>query len=281
MAKSLQDKVVLVTGVSSGLGKDLANSLLEKGAKVVGTFRKQAQADAFIKSNPQRALGVVMDITDAEMVKAGVQKVVAHFGRIDILANNVGVGALGAVEETSEEEARNIFDINFFGGLSVIQNVLPIMRQQSAGHLVLFSALGGFHGVPGFALYASAKAATIVLGESLSAELASFGIDVTILTIGVFDTGMSTRVLFAEREIEAYKNSPAGQFKNLIKNIPGKEPNDPTKASKAIINLLESDHPPLHTALGSDALAGMRKKLVNIELELSKWEENAASTVKD
>jgi len=277
----LKDKVVLVTGASSGIGKDLVEVLLKSGAMVAATFRKQEQVKAFEKTNSGQALGVLMDITDTQMVEAGVQKVIEYFGKIDILANNAGVGALGAVEETTDEEARRIFDINFFGGLSVIRSILPTMRLQESGHIVLFSALGGFHGVPGFGLYAAAKSATIVLGESLASELEAFNINVTVLTIGVFDTGMSTRVLFAKNEIEAYKNTPVGGFKEFIKNVPGKEPNDPKKAAQAILNILRSDHPPLNTALGPDAIDGMRKKIEHLDSELKEWESNAISTLKD
>jgi len=278
--RKLEDKVVLITGVSSGLGQALAEELLKIGAKVAGTFRHEDQAEAFGKANP-KALGIVMDITDATMVKQGVEKVVKHFGRIDILANNAGVGAIGAVEETSDEETRKIFEVNFFGGLSVIRAVLPTMRAQGSGHIVLFSAIGGFHGVPGFGLYASAKSATIVLGESLATELKPLGIDVTVLTIGVFDTGMATRVMVANTEIADYRNSPAAQFKDMIRNLPGNEPNDPIKAADAIVKLLESENPPINAALGADALSGMRKKMAGLEAELSIWEKNAMSTTKD
>ena len=277
---TVKDKVVLITGVSSGLGKELAATLLKKGAKVAGTFRHQSQAEAFEKANPD-ALGIVMDITEPKMVTDGVAKVESRFGRIDILANNAGVGAVGAVEETSDDETRKIFEVNFFGGLSVIRAVLPAMRKQGSGHIVLFSAIGGFHGVPGFGLYASAKSATIVLGESLAAELKPLGIDVTVLTIGVFDTGMATRVLIAGNEIDAYARTPAAQFKQMIQNLAGNEPNDPVKASHAIMNLLESENPPVNTALGADALGGMRNKMKGLEAELSSWEDNATSTAKD
>ena len=277
---TIKDKVALITGGSSGLGKNLVDELLKKGAKVAATFRQASQAAAFEKANPE-ALGILMDITDPGMVKNGVEKVLGHFGRIDILANNAGVGAIGAVEETSDEETRKIFEVNFFGGLCVIRNVLPNMRKQGSGHIVLFSAIGGFHGVPGFGLYASAKSATIVLGESLASELKPFGIDVTVLTIGVFDTGMATRVMVARKEIDSYVNTPAAQFKEMIQNLAGHEPNDPLKAARAIIKLMESENPPVNTALGADALAGMRKKLKDLEAELSTWEENAISTTKD
>lgn len=280
MNNSVRDKVVFITGVSSGLGKDLASLLLEQGAKVAATFRKPNQAKSFEEKNKGKALGIVMDITDKVMVESGVKKALDYFGRIDILANNAGVGALGSVEETTDEEARHIFDVNFFGGLSVIRSVLPIMRKQQSGHIVLFSALGGFHGVPGFGIYAAAKSATIVLGESLVGELEAFNINVTVLTIGVFDTGMATRVLYSKNEIDAYKSTPVGGFKEFIKNIPGNEPNDPKKAAKAILKILTSENPPLNTALGSDALNGMRKKLSHLEAELSQWESNALSTQK-
>ncbi|NQZ45063.1 MAG: SDR family NAD(P)-dependent oxidoreductase [Flavobacteriaceae bacterium] len=278
--KTVRNKTVLITGASSGLGKNLAQELLKKGAKVAATFRKQDQIIDFEKENPE-ALGVLMDITDTQMIEKGVAKVIERFGTIDILANNAGVGAIGAVEETSEEETQKIFEINFFGGLRLIRSVIPLMRNQHSGHIVLFSAIGGFHGVPGFGLYASAKGATQILGESLSIELKGFGVDVTILTIGLFDTGMATRVLWSKNQIQSYENTPTADFKQMIRQLPGKEPNDPNKAAHAIIAILESENPPLHTALGADALSGMRKKMHDLEIELKVWEVNASSTSKN
>lgn len=282
MARTVENKVVLVTGASSGLGYELTRQLLDKGALVVGTFRRPQQAEAFTAARGERTLGVVIDITDSATVGAGVRQVVDRFGRIDVLANNAGVGTVGAVEETSDSEARRTFDVNFFGGLAVTRAVLPTMRQQRAGHILQFSAIGGFLGYPGLGVYSAAKGATDIVGEALAGELKPLGIHVTILTIGIFHTEFAGRSLvYTDRTIDDYTDTPAGKFRSAIADLQGKQPNDPVKGAAAIVRLMEADSPPIHAALGADAQGGMRKKLADIEAELSLWENNAVSTTRD
>ena len=281
MPRTITDKVVLVTGASSGLGKALATALLRRGAKVAATFRKQDQADAFTGSHPQNALGVVMDITDTAAIDSGVSTIVDRFGRIDILANNAGVGTLGAVEETSDAEARRIFDVNFFGALAVNRAVLPIMRQQGSGHIFQYSAIGGFIGYPGLGVYAAAKGATDIVGEALAAEVKPLGIDVTVLTIGIFETEFAgTSIKHTDATIADYADTPAGKTKGMFETLQGNQPNVPENGADAIIALMEADAPPVHAALGADAMGGMRKKMGDIEGELAAWEANAASTAR-
>ncbi len=279
MKTSVENKVVLITGVSSGLGRELARQLLNRGALVAGTFRQADQATAFEAIAPKRALGVVMDITDPATIGSGIRQVVNRFGRIDILANNAGAGTVGAVEETSDAEVRRIFDVNFFGGLAVTRAVLPIMRQQRSGHIFQFSAIGGFLGYPGLGVYSAAKGATDIVGEALAGELKPLGINVTVLTIGVFQTEFAGRSLaYTGRVIDDYAATPAGQFRTAIGGLQGKQPNDPVNGAAAIVALMESDNPPVHAALGADAMGGMRQKIANLEAELHHWEANAAST---
>ena len=189
MPKTLTDRAVLITGVSSGLGRSLAEALLAEGARVAGTVRHPAQVADFEALAPDgRARGIVMDITDPAAVAAGVAHGVEAFGRIDALVNNAGAGLVGAIEEASDDEARQVFETNFFGALAVTRAVLPGMRRRRSGHILFASAIGGFTGVPGLGLYTAAKGATDILGEALAGELAPLGIDVTVLTLGVFHT---------------------------------------------------------------------------------------------
>lgn len=282
MSTALENKVILITGVSSGLGRETAQMALAEGAKVAGTVRRDeqiAEFEALADGQPGEAIGIKMDITDDAAVLAGVQKVIDRFGRIDVLANNAGAGTVGAVEETSIEEARRIFEVNFFGSLRVTQAVLPFMRARRTGHILQFSAIGGFLGYPGFGIYSAAKGATGIAGEALAGELKPLGIDVTVLTIGVFHTEFAGPSLnFTEKQIEDYNETPAGQFRDFVGGLQGNQPNDPVKGADAIINLIQSDQPPVHAALGGDALGGMRKKMSDIEAQLTTWESNATST---
>jgi len=276
---SVKGKVVLVTGASSGLGYELVGQLLAKGAIVVATFRKPEEVAVYDGKHSAQGMGVLVDVTDDAAVKKGVEQVLARFGRIDILANCAGAGTVGAVEETSDAEARRIFDLNFFGGLNMIRAVTPAMRKQRSGHMIQFSAIGGFIGYPGMGVYSAAKSATSIVGEALAAELAPFGVFSTVLTIGIFETQFAGRSLnYAAQQIDDYEGTPAGKFRGMIGGLQGKQPNVPEKGAAAIIHLMEADQPPVHAALGADAMAGMRKKMAGIEQELVTWQDNAAST---
>jgi NAD(P)-dependent dehydrogenase (short-subunit alcohol dehydrogenase family) len=277
--KTINGKVVLVTGASSGLGHELVHQLLEKGALVAATFRKQQEVDVYNDKHAAQGLGVLVDVTDDAAVSASVAQVLARFGRIDVVANCAGAGMVGAVEEMSDAEARRVFDLNFFGGLNIIRAVTPAMRNQRSGHIIQFSAIGGFIGYPGMGVYSAAKGATDILGEALAGELAPFNVAVTVLTIGVFETQFAGRSLtYAEQTIDDYEGTPVGKFRNAIGGLQGKQPNVPQKGAQAIIHLMEADQPPVHAALGADAMAGMRAKMARIEQELLQWQDNAAST---
>ncbi|CRM72269.1 SDR family NAD(P)-dependent oxidoreductase [Pseudomonas salomonii] len=277
--KSINGKVVLVTGASSGLGRELVHQLLEKGALVAATFRKQEEVDFYNGKHAAQGMGVLVDVTDDMAVKTGVAQVLAHFGRIDIVANCAGAGTVGAVEEMTDREARRVFDLNFFGGLNIIRAVTPAMRKQRSGHIIQFSAIGGFIGYPGMGVYSAAKGATDILGEALAGELAPFNIATTVLTIGVFETQFAGRSLaYVEQKIDDYEGTPVGKFRVAIGGLQGKQPNVPGKGALAIINLMEADNPPVHAALGADAMGGMRAKMAKVEQELVQWQGNATST---
>ncbi len=278
---TIENKVVMVTGASSGLGKALAVALLDQGARVAATFRRQDQADAFTAGAAGRGLGVVLDVTDAGAVELGVAKVLEQFGRIDVLANNAGAGLVGAIEETSEAEAQRLFDVNFFGGLRMIRAVLPAMRAQRSGHILQFSAIGGFTGVAGLGVYAAAKAATDILGEGLAKELAPLGINTTVLTIGIFETEFAGRSLgYVDAEIDDYQATPVWAFRSFIGKLQGKQPNDAARGAEAIIELIAADAPPVHAALGADAIEVMETKIAAVQQDLQGWESNARSAQK-
>ena len=276
---NIKDKKVLITGVSSGLGRALAQKILERGGYVAGTLRNQSQMAEFEALAPERVVAIEMDITNPAQVKAGVEKAIANFGQIDVLANNAGHGLVGAIEETSDEETRRMLDTNFMGSLRVIRAVLPQMRQQKSGHIVNYSAIGGFTGFPGLGVYSAAKAAVDIMGEALAAEVKPFGIDVTVLTVGIFKTEFAGRSLHhTERVLDAYQETPAGKFRGFIDNLSGNQPNDPDKAAEAIIKLIESEEPPLHLALGNDAIKTIQDKIERLQQDVRAWQEVSTST---
>ncbi|MEM6752229.1 MAG: oxidoreductase [Cyanobacteria bacterium P01_C01_bin.38] len=275
----IRDKTVIITGVSSGLGRALAQKILEKGGRVAGTFRNKSQMSEFEAVAPGRAVALEMDITNPAQIKAGVEKAIATFGRIDVLANNAGHGLVGAIEETSELEAQRMLDINFMGSLRVIRALLPQMRQQKSGHIINYSAIGGFTGFPGLGVYSAAKAAVDIMGEALAGEVKPLGINVTILTIGIFRTDFAGRSLqHTEQILDAYKATPAGKFRGFISNLAGNQPNDPELAAEAMIKLIESEQPPLHLALGNDAIKTINTKIEQLQEDIKAWEKISTST---
>jgi NAD(P)-dependent dehydrogenase (short-subunit alcohol dehydrogenase family) len=279
MPETIMRKNWLITGVSSGIGRSLAEAALAEGHVVVGTVRKPEQIGEFEKLAPGRAKAVMLDVTKSDGVVSGVRAAAkALGGRIDVLVNNAGWGLVGAIEETSEEEARGVFEVNFFGQLNVTRAVLPIMRAQGSGHILAASAIGGFTGIAGLGVYSAAKAAVDVMNEALAREVEPFGIKVTVLTLGIFLTNFASSSLKQTATIMAeYVETPAAQFRGFIGGLAGKQPNDPARGAQAILKTVAAENPPLHLALGRDALGVMQKKITSLQREIAAWEVTSAS----
>jgi short-subunit dehydrogenase len=279
MPETIMRKNWLITGVSSGIGRSLAEAALAEGHVVVGTVRKPEQIGEFEKLLPGRAKAVMLDVTKADGVVSGVGAAAkALGGRIDVLVNNAGWGLVGAIEETSEEDARDVFEVNFFGQLNVTRAVLPIMRAQGSGHILAASAAGGFTGVAGLGVYAAAKAAVDVMNEALAQEVEVFGIKATVLTLGIFRTNFASSSLKQTATVmPEYAETPAGQFRGFIDGLAGKQPNDPARGAQAILKAVAAENAPLHLALGRDALGVMRKKIARLQQEIAVWEATSAS----
>jgi len=269
----------LITGVSSGIGRAVAEAAISAGDDVAGTVRRKADALAF-RELGARAHPIELDVTDEDRVAPAVgEGIRALGGTVDVLFNNAGHGLVGAVEETSLAEARAIFAANFFGALAVTNAVLPTMRAARRGHVIAASAVGGFTGFAGLGVYSAAKAAVDIMNEALAEELASFGIQVTILTLGIFRTRFASDSLrHVEGVIPAYADTPAGKFRRFIGGLPGKQPNDPAKAARAVLEIAGAKAAPLHLPLGADAVHVVRTKLARVGAEVDRVEALAKST---
>ena len=186
---------------------------------------------------------------------------------------------MGAVEETSLSEVRRIFEINFIGSQQVTQAVLPFMRAQKSGRIAFVSAIGGFTGYPGLGIYGAAKGALDIMAEALRGEVAEFGIQVSVVTLGVFRTDFVGRSLqYTDTKTEAYQETAAGKFRGFIGTIDGKQPGDPKRAAALFQELLETEAPPIHLPVGSDALEVMEAKIARLQQEIAQWRERAAET---
>ncbi len=268
----------LITGVSSGFGRALSELILEKGGKVAGTVRKEADKVEFEKLAPGRAFGILLDVTDEAAVHRGVKEAEEKLGGIEVLVNNAGYGFEGALEETTLADFRQQFDVNVFGVVAVIQATLPYLRSRRAGHIFNVSSIGGLTAFPGISAYHGSKFALEGISESLAKEVKHLGIKVTIIEPGGFRTDWAGRSMkHAEHAIADYESS-AGAFRNSLAERNGRQAGDPRKAAAAILLVAESPEPPLRLLLGPDALRLAGEKLGGLETEILKWAPVSAGT---
>jgi NAD(P)-dependent dehydrogenase (short-subunit alcohol dehydrogenase family) len=266
------NKVWLVTGASTGFGRELVEYLLAQGARVVATARKVDGLTDLGTRYPERALVASMDVTNQQQVDTVVSAAVKWFGRVDVLVNNAGYGMVGAVEESAEEEFRPMFETNVFGLIRVTQAVLPQMREQGLGHIVNLSSIGGLVATPGFGLYNATKFAVEGLSEALAQEVKPLGISVTIVEPGPFRTKFLGKAGGeAKRRISEYDQT-SGKMRAYFTEQDGKQPGDPQKAVEAIVKAVEAEHPPLHLLLGASTIPRVKAKIEALQDDLAAWE---------
>jgi len=269
----------LITGVSTGLGRALAEAVLSRGEAVIGTLRKREQLAEFEALAPGRAIAKLLDVTDRERVYAGVTQAIQAAGGIDVVVNNAGYGLSGAAEEVSDSEIRHQMETNFFGLVAVTQAALPFMRAQKRGHVVNISSVAGYKGILGMSIYSASKFAVEGFSEGLAAEAGHLGIKVTIVEPGAFRThwASNSAIVRSARVIEEYAPT-AGVVRAGLAKMDGHQENDPAKGAIAIIAVVDSPHPPLHLPLGSDSVRYLRDKLAAMTQELAAWEAVSVKT---
>ncbi|WP_024557122.1 oxidoreductase [Franconibacter pulveris 1160] len=271
-------KTILITGVSSGFGRALAQEALAAGHKVIGTVRNREAQQAFEALDAQRAFGRLLDVTDVERIDKAVAEISSAFGPVDVLVNNAGYGYEGILEESPLAEMRRQFDVNVFGAVAMIKAVLPGMRERRSGHIINITSMGGFITMPGIAYYCGSKFALEGISETLSKELAPFNIQVTAVAPGSFRTDWAGRSMVrSTRSIPDY-DALFDPIRQARKEKSGKQPGDPVKAARAMLALIESQSPPTHLLLGSDALELVRQKLAALSKEIDQWETLTRST---
>ncbi|MBN7813705.1 SDR family NAD(P)-dependent oxidoreductase [Algoriphagus sp. H41] len=277
----MTNKIWFITGVSSGLGKALAQTVIESGDFVIGTFRNQWQANDFNNQYENQAFAQTLDLTKPTEIENAVRHVTNKFGKIDVLVNNAGFGFAGAIEETSIAETREIFEANFFGALQLTQTFLPLFRKQKKGHIIQISSHGGFKAFPGFGIYNASKFALEGFSEALAIEVAPLGIKLTIVEPGPFRTNFAgSSFKQADKIIEDY-NGTAGVFRERMKQVDGKQEGDPVKASQAILNITKLETPPLRLPLGKIAIVSLKTKLESVLKDINTYKDVAESVVYD
>jgi NAD(P)-dependent dehydrogenase (short-subunit alcohol dehydrogenase family) len=235
-----------ITGASRGLGRAFADAALDRGDRVVAAARTITQAD-FDEKYADKLLALTLDVTDRAAVIAAVDTAVEHFGRLDIVVNNAGTLSMGMIEEFTEAEARAQFEVNLFGALWVSQAVLPHLRAQRSGHIVQVSSIAALGGFPSTGLYSASKFALEGMSEALAMEAAAFDIKVSMVQPGGYWTDLYTSVR-ATTPMDAYAPLRAELERQWAE---GSIDSEPRLAAEALLQLVDSDEPPLRLLLGS------------------------------
>ena len=270
MPQSTKPAVWLVTGCSTGFGRELAPQLLRQKSQVVVTARDPADLAEFEHSSD--ALILKLDVTDPVQVTAAVAAAEERFGHIDVLVNNAGVGYFAAVEEGEDAEIRRMFDINVFGMGAMIQAVLPGMRKRRQGFIVNVSSIGGLRSFPAIGWYNATKFAVEGLSEALWQEVEPLGIRVMLVEPSGFRTDWAGRSADeSKHEIADYAQT-AGKGRLGVRAASGHQDGDPIRAIAAIIGAVEGPNPPHHLLLGNAAFEGAMAKLTELKHDFEAWE---------
>ncbi len=265
--------VWFITGCSTGLGRALAQRVLEHGHRAVVTARRTDQISDIVADYSANALAVALDINDHAQVDAAIAQAGEQFGGIDVLVNNAGYGYLAAVEEGDEQDIRDMFETNFFSLAALIRKVLPGMRARKSGHIINISSVGGLVGAASSGFYNATKFAVEGLSDALAKEVEPLGIRVTAIEPGPFRTDWAGRSLKqAKHPIAAYADTAAAR-RAQITSYSGKQAGDPVRAADAIIKVVESDDPPHNLILGKNGLDRVRAKLAALMQSIDDWED--------
>src|SRR6201996_1669675 len=262
-------KTIFITGASRGFGKLWAEALLQRGDKVVVTARDVSALGDLVRQYGENVLALQLDVNDRAAGFAAIAQAKEHFGSIDVLINNAGYGLFGAIEETSEKEARDQMETNFFGLLWLSQAVLPIMRSQGHGHIIQLSSVLGLISRPVLGVYAASKFAVEGLSETLAAEVEGFGIHVSIIEPAGFDTdwgGSSATHTVAMPDYDGVKASYRAGIPNDFRGSA-----EGTVA--ALLKLIDSENPPLRLLLGKYANMLVKKEYESRNAEWNSWQE--------
>jgi NAD(P)-dependent dehydrogenase (short-subunit alcohol dehydrogenase family) len=265
-----ENLVWFITGCSTGFGRELATQALERGYRVVVTARKPDEVEALAAKG--EALVLKLDVTDQSQIDTAIKAAEKQFGGIDVLVNNAGIGYFAAVEESEEKEVRRMFEINVFGMGRMIQAALPGMRRRRKGFIVNISSVAGLRSFPSLGYYDATKFAVEGLSEALWQEVEPLGIKVMLVEPSGFRTDWAGRSANESKKQIADYAATAGVCRSEMRADSGKQPGDPARAAKAIVEAVTSLNPPHHLLLGNDAYEGATAKLEALAKEFKAWE---------
>lgn len=260
----------LITGCSTGFGREIARAALQDGHQVLVTARNPESVAALTDGFGDRAVAAALDVTDTGQITAAVTAAERAFGGIDVLVNNAGHGYLSAVEEGEDAEVRNLFEVNYFGSVNMMKAVLPAMRAQGSGHIVNISSMTGLVANPPNAYYSSTKFALEAVSEALATEVRPLGIKVTLVEPGAFRTDWATRSM-KESSAPISDYADVAARKDLIKQFADHLPGDPRKVGEAVLMLTRLEDPPLRLLLGRDVLKAVRDRITAFSASIEEW----------
>ncbi|MFD9882691.1 SDR family NAD(P)-dependent oxidoreductase [Streptomyces alboflavus] len=263
-------KTWLITGSSRGLGRAVAEAVLEAGDNLVATARRTAPLDDLAETYVDRVRLVTLDVTDAAAARHAVQAAVDTFGRLDVVVNNAGYADMAAIEDMPDQAFRDQIEANLFGVVNVSRAALPVLRAQGSGRIIQVSSVGGRVGVPGLGAYQAAKWAVGGFSEVLAQEVAPLGIKVTVVEPG----GMRTEwagASMATPPVSAPYEAVVGGAVGMVRGAHGQQPGDPARISQVLLDLAETDRPPLRLLLGKDAVAVAGRMAERLAAQDAAW----------
>ncbi|MGW2640015.1 oxidoreductase [Streptomyces sp. NPDC001348] len=274
------NKVWLVTGASSGFGRAIAEAAVAAGDVVVGAVRRPEALDDLVAAHPDQVEALRLDVTEPAAAETAVRDVLARHGRIDVLVNNAGRTHVGAVEETTDQELRDLFDLHVFGPAALVRAVLPHMRERRSGAIVQMSSMGGQMSFAGFGAYSGTKFALEGMSEALADEVREFGIKVLIVEPGAFRTSLFGT---GRAGVSADSGVYAGvsETRAAVAGGDGAQPGDPAKAAAVVLAALEAERTPLRLPLGEDAVNAVLGHLEQVREDVTGWEKPARATAFD
>lgn len=270
--RSETQPVWMITGCSTGFGRELARQALERGFRVVLTARDPATLQEIAAAHPSTALALGLDVTRKSEIERAVQESRRAFGVVDVLVNNAGYGYYAPIEEGDETAVRTMFETNFFGLVALTQALLPSMRARRSGFVVNISSVGGLVAHPGSGYYAATKFAVEAISEALSKEVAPLGIKVLLVEPGPFRTRFINNAQGDPNVRIADYAATVGVRRSAVQAASGKQPGDPARGATAIISAVLSPSPPLRLVLGAQALGHVRAKMKSLTQDIEAWE---------
>ncbi len=270
-------KVWFITGASKGFGLALTKLALSQGHKVVATSRNADDLRKSVTENQDNFLPLKVDITSDKEIKNAVQQSIEKFEKFDVVVNNAGYSLVGSIEEMTDKEFRQTVDVNLFGMVNVIRNVMPYLRKQQSGHIINIASNAGYVGFANATSYNASKFAVVGISEALAQEVNNLGIKVTVVAPGQFRTNFMDKgsMQFAKNRIPVYG---LDQAEKLWANYSGQQIGDPEKLVKILTEITEMENPPLRLLLGTDTYDLVKQQREKEMQEFEQWKHLTLST---